>query len=108
MSLRVFDTQVGAQGMESICELRHFLAPLLLQCGPSNVLVVIVTNRVILFLDRIHKKISSGLGPIYSRLLHGNFLPVSFPPMFYIGESLKECEGDLFLVGKNVNKEVTF
>jgi hypothetical protein len=86
----------------------HFLAPLLPQCGPSHVLVFIVSNRVILFLDRIHKKIPSGIGPIYSRLLCGNFLLVSFPPMFDMGESLKECEGDLFPVRKMVNREITF
>jgi hypothetical protein len=79
-----------------------------MQCGPSHVLVVIVTNRVILFLDRIHKKIPSGLGPIYSTLLCRNFLSVSFPIMFDMGESLKECEGDIFPVGKIVNKEITF
>jgi hypothetical protein len=79
-----------------------------MQCGPSHVLVIIVTNKVILFLDRIHKKIPSGLDPIYSRLLYGTFLPVSFPPMFDMGESLKECEGDLFPVRKIVNKEITF
>jgi hypothetical protein len=64
-------------------------------------LVIIVTNRVILFLDCIHKKIPSGLDPIYSRLLCGTLLPVSFPPMFDMGESLKECEGDIFPVEKN-------
>jgi hypothetical protein len=45
---------------------------------------------VILFLDCIHKKIPSGLGPIYSIILYGNFLPISFSPMFEAGESLKE------------------
>jgi hypothetical protein len=108
MSFGVFDTQLGAQGMEGIGELRNYLAPLLLQCGPSHVLVLIVANRVILFIYRIHKKIPSGLGPIYSRLFCGTFLPVSFPPMFDMGESFKECEGDLFSVGKIVNREITF
>jgi hypothetical protein len=61
-----------------------------------------------LFLDHIHKKIPSGIYAIYSRFLRGIFLQVSFPPMFYMGESLEECEGDLFLVGKIVNKEITF
>jgi hypothetical protein len=60
MSFRVFDTQLGAQG---IGEIWNFLAPLLPQCGPSHVLVLIVANWVILFLYRIHKKIPSGLGP---------------------------------------------
>jgi hypothetical protein len=74
MSFRVFDTQLGAQGMEGISELWNFFSPLLLQRGPSHVLVFIVSNRVILFLYRIHKKILSGLNPIYSRILYGNFL----------------------------------
>jgi hypothetical protein len=87
--------------MEGICELRNCLAPLLPQCGLSHVLVFIVANRVILFLYRIHKKIPSGLGPIYSRLLCGTLLPVSFPPMFNMGERFKECEGELFPVRKN-------
>jgi hypothetical protein len=108
MSFRVFDTQLGAQGMEGIGELWNFLAPLFPQCGPSHVLVLIVSNRVILFLYCIHKKIPSGLSPIYSRILCGNFLPVSFPPMFDMGESLKECEGDIFPVREIMNKEITF
>jgi hypothetical protein len=94
--------------MEGIGELQNFLALLLPQCGPSHVLVLIVANRVILFLYRIHKKVPSGIGPIYSRLVCGNFLPVSFPPMFDMRESFKECEGDLFFVGKIVNREITF
>jgi hypothetical protein len=95
MSLGVFDTQLGVQGMEGISELRNCLAPLLSQCGPSHVLVFIVANRVILFLYCIHKEIPSGLDPIYSRLFCGTLLPVSFPPMFDMGESLQECKGDL-------------
>jgi hypothetical protein len=98
--LEVFDTQLGVQGMKYIGEIKHWLAPLLTQHGPSQVLFFIVSNRVILFLDRIHKTIPSGIDPIYSRLLCGTFLLVSFPPMFDMGESLKECEGDIFLIGK--------
>jgi hypothetical protein len=56
MSLRVFDTKLGAQGMEDICELQHCLSPLVFQCGPSHVLVVIVANKLILFLDCFQKK----------------------------------------------------
>jgi hypothetical protein len=108
MSFRVFDTQLGVQGMEGIGELRNCLAPLFPQCCPSHVLVLIVANGVILFLYDIHKKIPSGLDPIYSRLLCGTFLPVSFPPMFDMRERFKECEGDLFSVEKMVNIEITF
>jgi hypothetical protein len=108
ITLRVFDTHLGAQGMEGIGELQNCLALLLPQFGASYVLVLIVSNRVILFLYRIHKKIPSGLSPIYSRLLCGTMLPVSFPPMFDMGESLKEREDDLFSVKKIMNKEITF
>jgi hypothetical protein len=61
-----------------------------------------------MFLYRIHKKIPSGLGPIYSRLLCGNLLPISFPIMFDMRDSFKECKGDLFFVRKIVNREITF
>jgi hypothetical protein len=61
-----------------------------------------------LFFDCIHKEIPSGIGPIYSRFLCGTLLPVSFPPMFDMGESLEECEGDIFPVEKMLNIEITF
>jgi hypothetical protein len=108
MSLGVFDTHLHAQGMEGIGELQNFLAPLLPHCGPSHVLVLIVSNRVILFLYHIHKKIPSVISPIYFRFLCGTILPKSFPPMFEMGERFKECEGDLLFVEKFVNKEITF
>jgi hypothetical protein len=79
-----------------------------MQCGPSHVLVIIVSHRVIFLLGRIHKKIPSGLGPKYSRLLCGTFHPVSFPLMFDMGESLKEHKGDCFSVGKIVHREIIF
>jgi hypothetical protein len=61
-----------------------------------------------LFFDRIHKNIPSGLGPIYSRFLYGTLLLLNFPPMFDMGESLEECEGELFPIGKILNREITF
>jgi hypothetical protein len=63
---------------------------------------------VVLFLDCIHKKFPSGIDPIYSIFLYGSFLPVSFPPMFDMGESLEECEGNRFPVEKFLIKEITF
>jgi hypothetical protein len=107
-ALRIFDTYLGAQGMEGIGELWHYLAPLLMQCGPSHVLVFIVSNRVILFLDRIYTIFPSGFGLEHSKLLCGNLLTVSFLPMFYMGESLKECEGDIFPIEEIVHIEITF
>jgi hypothetical protein len=108
MSLRVFDTQLGAQGMEGVGKLRHCLSPLLTKHGPSHLLVVIVTNKLILFLEHIHKKISSGLDPVYSRLLRGTFVRVIFPLIFDMGDILKEHKGDRFHVEKIVDKETTF
>ena len=98
MSFRVLDIQLSVKGMEGIGELHNCFAPIFLQCGPSHVLVFIVANRVILFIYCIHKKIPIWIGPIYSKILCVTFLPVSFTPMFDMGQSLKECEGDLFLV----------
>jgi hypothetical protein len=94
--------------MEGIGELQHYLTPLLMQHGPSHVLVFIVANRVIFFLDNIYKIFPSGFDLEHSRLLCGNFITVIFPPMFDMGESLKEHEGDIFPVRKIVHKEITF
>jgi hypothetical protein len=49
-----------------------------------------------------------GSAPYIPELLCGTLLPVSFPPMFDMRERFKECEGDLFFVGKIVNREITF
>jgi hypothetical protein len=108
MSFGVFDTHLGAQSMEGIGEVQNCLDPLLSHCGPSYVLLLIVANSVILFLYHIHKNIPSELDPTYSRPLYGTFLPVSFPPMFDMGEIFKECEGDIFPIKKIMNREITF
>jgi hypothetical protein len=71
-------------------------------------LFLIVCNKLILFLYLIHKKIPSGIGPIYSILLCGTLLLVIFQPMFDMGERLKECEGDLFPIREILNREITF
>jgi hypothetical protein len=61
-----------------------------------------------LFLDGIHKKISSGFNLKHSRILYGIFLTVSFQPIFDMGDNLEECKGDLFSIGKIVDIEITF
>jgi hypothetical protein len=60
---------------------------------------------ITLLFDRI---VINMINPIYSIFLCGTLLPVSFPSMFDLGESLKECKGDLFPVGKFLNREITF
>jgi hypothetical protein len=105
---RVFDTHLGAHGMEGIGELWNFSASVLPQCGPSHILLFIVYNKVILFLYCVNKKIPSGINPIYSRLFCETLIPVSFPPIFDMGGRFNECKGDLFPIEKMVNKEITF
>jgi hypothetical protein len=79
-----------------------------MQCGPSRVLVVIVSNRVIFFLDDIHKRVPSVLDLKYSKLLCGVLFTVSFPPMFDMGDNLKERKSDIFPIGKIVDREIPF
>jgi hypothetical protein len=57
-----------------------------------------------LFLDGIHKRVPSGLDPKYSILLCGFFLIVSLPPIFDMGDNLKERKGDIFPIGKIVEQ----
>jgi hypothetical protein len=53
MSLKIFDTQIGTQGMKDICELENCLFSFLQQCGPFCIQVVITSDRVVLFLNDI-------------------------------------------------------
>jgi hypothetical protein len=53
MSLRIFNIQFGAQGMEDICELRHCLVFFLPQCGPFCIQVVITSDNVVFFINSI-------------------------------------------------------
>jgi len=63
MLLEVFDTHLGAQGMKIIFELWHYLSLLFLRCGPSHLLVFLVINRVVFFLDHIQKQSQLGSTP---------------------------------------------
>jgi hypothetical protein len=53
ISLRIFNTHLGVQGMEDICEVWHSLVSFLPQCGPFGIQVVITSDRVLLFLNSI-------------------------------------------------------
>jgi hypothetical protein len=63
---------------------------------------------VILFRDDIHKSVPGGIDPKYSRFQCGVLLIVSLPPIFDMGDKFKEHNGDLFPIGKIVDKEITF
>jgi hypothetical protein len=68
-------------------------------------LVVIASNTVIFFLDEIHKRAPSGIDPKYSRFLYVFLMIVSLPPMLEMGDLINECKGDIFPIGKIVDKE---
>ena len=106
--LKVFDTQLGAKGMEDIGELWHCLVPFLSQCGPSHVLIIIASNKVILLLQSIHKKCPSGYGGKHTRFLHGCLLTVGFPPIFDMGNKFKDGKSYLLPIGKIIDPKITF
>jgi hypothetical protein len=60
MLLQIFDTQLGAQGMEDICEIWHCLVSFLPQCGPFGIQVVITSDMVVLFLNNIPEGFPGG------------------------------------------------
>jgi hypothetical protein len=45
MSLRIFDTQLGVQGMEDICEIYHCFVSFLPQCGPFGIQIIITSHQ---------------------------------------------------------------
>jgi hypothetical protein len=45
MTLRVFHTQFGVQGMEYIGEIWYYLVPFLMQGGPSGILVLVAVGH---------------------------------------------------------------
>ena len=108
ISFKVFDTQFGKQGMEHICELWYCLVPFLSQCGPFHILVIVASNKVVLFLNNIHERIPSGGDHKYCRFLSGPLLTVSFPPILNMGDNLKECKGDLFSIEKIMDRKIPF
>jgi hypothetical protein len=60
ISIQIFDTHLGAQGMEDICELWHFLVSFFPQCGPFGIQVVITSDKVVLFLNSIPEGFPGG------------------------------------------------
>ena len=84
------------------------MVPLLTQNGPACVLVVIVADGTVLFLEGFHKRCPSGFTPKNIIIVYGNLLTISVPPISNMGHGLKECKDDLFRIGKVVDKKITF
>ena len=93
--------------MEYISILRHHLVSFLAQCRPLGVLVIIVSDMVEFLFGDIEKICPSGFCFEYIRVILFMPLIVPIPPIFDMGEGLKEREGDLFAVEIFLNREVT-
>jgi hypothetical protein len=105
MSLRVFYTQFGVQGMENIGEIWYCLVPFLTQGGPSGVLVLVASNRVVLLFNGIRERIPCRGNHKYCRFLYGPFLRVSIPPVLNMVDDLEEFKSNLFPIGKIVDRK---
>jgi hypothetical protein len=55
MLLKIFDTNLGTQGMEDICELGNCSISFLSRCGLFCIQVVITSDKVVLFLNNIYE-----------------------------------------------------
>jgi hypothetical protein len=79
MSLRVFNTQFGVQGMENYGDIWYCLVPFLMQGGPSSVLFLVASNRVVLFFNGILEGIPYRGNHKYCRFLYGPLIILSVP-----------------------------
>jgi hypothetical protein len=107
MLLRVFDTQFGAQGMENIGEIRYCLVPLLTQGGPFGALLLVSSNKVVLFFKDILEGIPCGGDHKYCRFLYDPFLRISMPLVLNMGDDLEECKSIFFPIKKIVDRKNT-
>jgi hypothetical protein len=108
MSLRIFDTQFGVQCVENIGEVWYCLVPFLMQGGPSGVLVLVASNKEVLFFNGILEGIPCGGNHKYCRFLYGPLLRVSLPLVLNMGDDLEECKSNLFPIEKIVDREIPF
>jgi hypothetical protein len=74
--------------------------PFLTQLGPSCVLVLVASNRVVLFFNGTPKGIPCGDDHNYCIFLYDPFLRVSIPLVLNMGDDLDECKVIFFLLEK--------
>jgi hypothetical protein len=70
--------------------------------------LIIVSNRVELFLEIIRKGFPGGLSLEWCRFIHSVPIPVTFPPRSDMGKVFKECEDDIFAVDFFLDRVITF
>jgi hypothetical protein len=93
--------------MEDVGLLWDHLVSLLMESCPYCVLVIIVYNRVVFLLEGINKIFPSGSWPKNHKIILNMFLTISLPPISDMGKGFKECIGDVFTVGKFLDKEIS-
>jgi hypothetical protein len=108
MTLRVFDTQFVAEGMENIGEIWYCLVPFLMQHCPFGILVLVSSNKVVLFFNGVPEGIPCRGHQKYCRFLYDPLLRVSIPPILNMGDDLGECQSNLFPIGNIVDRKIPF
>jgi hypothetical protein len=94
--------------MENIVEIWYCLVPSLTHDGPSDVLVLIASNRVVLFFSGILEGIPCMGDHKYYRFLYGPFLRVSIPPILDMGYDLEDYKSNFFPIGKILDRKIPF
>lgn len=108
MMLKVFDTQFCVQVMENIGEIWYCLVPFLTQGGPSNVFVLVASNRVVFLFNGIMEGIPCRGNQKHCRFLYGPFLKVSVPLVLNIGDGLEEWKSNIFHIEKIMDRKIPF
>ena len=94
--------------MEQFRHFVHILIPLMPQRVPLDVFVLIAPHGVILFLDAISKRISSGCGREQRGFPFALLLTVGFPPVFDMGGIFEECKNNIFSIEEIMDQEIPF
>jgi hypothetical protein len=88
--------------MENIAEMWYCLVPFLMQGGPFGVLVLIPSNRVVMFFNGISERIPCRFDYKYYIFLYGPLLKESIPLVLNMGDDLEDCKSNLFPIEKIV------
>jgi hypothetical protein len=86
--------------MKNIGEIWYCLVPFLTQGAPSSVLVLVASNRVVLFFNGVPEGISCRENQKYCRFLYRPLLRVSIPLVLNMGDDLEECKSNIFPIRK--------
>jgi hypothetical protein len=94
--------------MENIGEIWYCVVPFLTHGGSFGVLVLVASNRVVLFFNGIPEGIPCRGNYKYCIFLYGPLLRVSVLPILNMGDALEECKSNLFPIKKIVDQKIPF